>query len=47
MDMVVTRDPADLNQKDTTQIPIARLSPLTASLAPAVSSLKACKTPAR
>jgi len=47
MDIVVTRDIADLNPKDTIQIPIARLASLTAWLPPAVSSLEACQTPAR
>ena len=35
------------NQKVKTQIPIARLPSLTACQHPAVSSLEACKTPAR
>ena len=47
MDIVVTRDFADRNQKITTQIPIARLTSLTAWLPPAVSSHEACQTPAR
>ena len=46
-DIVVTRDFADQHQKVTTQIPIARLTSLTAWLPPAVSSLEACQTPAR
>jgi hypothetical protein len=47
MGFVVTGDFAGLNPKDTTQIPIAPLTSLTAWLPPAVSSLEACQTPAR
>src|SRR5210317_545244 len=47
MGIVMSRDFSDLHQKDTTQIPIARLTSLTAWLPPAVSSLEACQTPAR
>jgi hypothetical protein len=43
----VTRDLAKPYRKVTHQIPIARLLILTAWLRPAVSSLEACKTPAR
>jgi len=46
-DIVVTRDFAVPHQKVKNQIPIARLTSLTAWLTPAVSSLEACQTPAR
>jgi hypothetical protein len=45
--ILMTSSFADLYQKVQTQIPIALSSILTTLLHPAVSSLEACKTPAR
>jgi len=45
--ILMTSSFADLYRKVQTQIPIARHAEVTASQHPAVSSLEACKTPAR
>ena len=45
--ILMTSSFADLYRKLQTQIPIARHAEVTASQHPAVSSLEACKTPAR